>query len=183
MGKFACCTIVARNYLPLARVLAKSLQRHHPDVTLWVLVIDDESFAPADEEPFSTLSLGDVGLGNELGREMAALYSVLEFSTAVKPWLLTYILGRTGRPVLYFDPDKLRWMLGKIPERKAKVSAVIVHPYNFTFDYRGTRMTNDDKFGVSVKKDDEASKEYAIKLIGWWRGHVPYRKRVSLCVI
>ena len=36
---------------------------------------------------------------------MAAHYSILEFSTAVKPWLLTHLLERTGRPVLYFDPD------------------------------------------------------------------------------
>ena len=43
MGKFTCCSIVARNYLPRARVLAKSLSRHHPEVALWVLVIDDES--------------------------------------------------------------------------------------------------------------------------------------------
>jgi hypothetical protein len=105
MGKFACCTIVARNYLPLARVLAKSLNRHHPDMTLWVLVVDDESIEPADGEPFATLSLADVGLGNGLGLQMAAEYSILEFSTAVKPWLLTHLLERTGRPVLYFDPD------------------------------------------------------------------------------
>jgi glycosyltransferase involved in cell wall biosynthesis len=105
MGKFACCTIVARNYLPLARVLAKSLNRHHPDTTLWVLVVDDESIEPGDDEPFSTLCLADVGLGNGLGRQMAAEYSILEFSTAVKPWLLTHLLERTGRPVLYFDPD------------------------------------------------------------------------------
>ena len=79
MANFTCCTIVAHNYLPRARVLAKSLNRHHPDVTLWVLVIDGEPIDPADNEPFATLSLGDVGLGGELGREMAAIYSVLEF--------------------------------------------------------------------------------------------------------
>jgi glycosyltransferase involved in cell wall biosynthesis len=105
MATFSCCTIVARNYLPRARVLAGSLRRHHPDVTLWVLVIDAESTEWADEEPFSGLSLDDVGLGGLLGREMAAVYSILEFSTSVKPWLLTHLLERTGAPVLYFDPD------------------------------------------------------------------------------
>jgi glycosyltransferase involved in cell wall biosynthesis len=105
MATFSCCTIVARNYLPRARVLAGSLRRHHPDVTLWVLVIDAEWTEWADEEPFSGLSLDDVGLGGPLGREMAAVYSILEFSTSVKPWLLTHLLERTGAPVLYFDPD------------------------------------------------------------------------------
>src|ERR1035438_4592741 len=73
MATFSCCTIVARNYLPRARVLAESLRRHHPDVTLWVLVIDAELTEWADGEPFSGLSLEEVGLGGPLGREMAAV--------------------------------------------------------------------------------------------------------------
>ena len=85
--------------------------------------------------------------------------------------------------LLYFDPDKLRWMFRKIPERKAQISAIIVHPYNFTFDYDATKMNIDFTFGVSIKQDEEASKEYAGKLMGWWRGEVPHRKRVTLCLV
>jgi hypothetical protein len=105
MATFGCCTVVARNYLPRARVLANSLKRHHPDVKLWVLVIDGEPTGAPTDEPFTMLSLHDVGLGNRLGREMAAIYSVLEFSTSVKPWLLAHLLEETDQPVLYFDPD------------------------------------------------------------------------------
>jgi hypothetical protein len=80
--------------------------------------------------------------------------------------------------LLYYDPDKLRWIFRKIPER---ISAIIVHPYNFTFDYHSIRMNDEFTFGVSFKQDDEASKENANKLISWWRGEVPHRKRVTLC--
>lgn len=83
--------------------------------------------------------------------------------------------------VLYYDPDKLRWMFGKIPERKAKVSAIVVHPFNFTFDYNGIRMNKDLTFGISYQQGDEASAEYAGKVMCWWRGEVPHRKRVTLC--
>src|ERR1700722_3602964 len=130
MANFTCCTIVARNYLPRARVLAKSLNRHHPDVTLWVLVIDGGPIDPAEDEPFATLSLGDVGLGNRLGREMAAIYSVLAFSTAVKPWLLSHLLERTGRPVLYFDPDiEIFGDVGHLAEM-AGLHGVVVTPHH-----------------------------------------------------
>ncbi len=36
---------------------------------------------------------------------MALRYSVLELSTAVKPWLLRHLLAATGGPVTYLDPD------------------------------------------------------------------------------
>jgi hypothetical protein len=83
--------------------------------------------------------------------------------------------------LLYYDPEKLHWMFRKIPERKARISAIIVHPYNFTFDYNGVWMNKDFTFGVSFKQHDAASKEYTNKLDCWWRGEVPHRKRVTLC--
>ena len=36
---------------------------------------------------------------------MAIRYSVLELSTAVKPWLLRHLMAATGEPVTYLDPD------------------------------------------------------------------------------
>ena len=37
------CTIVARNYLPHARILAQSFAAHHQGGDFTVLLIDDES--------------------------------------------------------------------------------------------------------------------------------------------
>ena len=149
MGNFTCCTIVARNYLPRARVLAKSLIRCHPDVTLWVLVVDGEPIDSADDDLFSTLSLGDVGLGNELGREMAAIYSVLEFSTAVKPWLLSHLLERTGRPVLYFDPDiELFGDVGHLAELAGR-HGVVVTPHHLRPLPRDGRTPTEADFFVT----------------------------------
>ena len=34
-------TIIARNYLPYARTLARSFAEHHPGGECWVLVVDD----------------------------------------------------------------------------------------------------------------------------------------------
>jgi glycosyltransferase involved in cell wall biosynthesis len=98
------CTIIAKNYLAHARVLARSFAEHHPDGRMWTLIIDE--FAryvdPADE-PFEVLTPADIGC--EPFTQMAIRYSVLELSTAVKPWLLRHLMQATGRPVTYLDPD------------------------------------------------------------------------------
>jgi glycosyltransferase involved in cell wall biosynthesis len=100
----AFCTVVAKNYLAYARVLGRSLAVQHPDVPVYVLLVDevDGCFAP-EGEPFSLLSLGDLPLPRP--REMRFRYDVLELSTAVKPFLLEVLLGRGHDRVIFLDPD------------------------------------------------------------------------------
>ena len=99
------CTIIARNYVAHARVLAESFQKVHPDGTCTVLVIDDPAgFIDPAEEPFELLTIDRIGLADPA--RMAAAYDVMELSTAVKPWLLRTLLERPGvDSVIYLDPD------------------------------------------------------------------------------
>ncbi len=98
------CTIIAKNYVAHARVLARSLARTHPGTRLWTLVIDDfDGYLESTREPFHILTPWEVGC--EPFTEMALRYSVLELSTAVKPWLLRHLMEKTGEPVTYLDPD------------------------------------------------------------------------------
>ena len=99
------CTIIAANYAPFARVLAESFKEHHPAARCFVLVIDDhEGHLDPATEPFEILTPGDLDI--EHFDRMAALYSVLELSTAVKPWLLRHLLNVRGCATLaYLDPD------------------------------------------------------------------------------
>ncbi len=100
------CTIVARNYLPAARVLAGSFFDHHPDGSFTTLVVDDVfGLVAPSEEPFDVMHLEHLGLDMSEARRMAAIYDVTEFSTALKPWLLRALLDRGCDPVLYLDPD------------------------------------------------------------------------------
>ena len=98
------CTIIAKNYVAQARVLARSFAEHHPDGEVSVLVIDDfDGYLDPQEEPFRLLSPSDIGCAEfEL---MAARYDILELSTAVKPWLLQTLLDRGLGAVVYLDPD------------------------------------------------------------------------------
>lgn len=101
------CTIIARNYWAHARVLASCLAEHHPDVVLKVLVIDgdDETMLAATREHFDVVLPEAIGIEDDEFRKMAAIYDILELSTAVKPWLLRSLLKDDNEPVVYLDPD------------------------------------------------------------------------------
>ena len=100
------CTIIARNYLPLARVLGTSFRELHPDGTLTVLVFDDiDHEVVGDDEPFDVIHIDDLGDNVPELYRMAAMYDVTEFATALKPWLLEKLLRRGAPSVLYLDPD------------------------------------------------------------------------------
>ncbi len=57
-------------------------------------------------------------------------YSVLELSTAVKPWLLRHIMSETGAPVTYLDPDiRIYGSLNLLDELAASHGVVLI-PHN-----------------------------------------------------
>ena len=100
------CTIIAKNYLAHARVLAESFQRAHPDGRCHVLVIDEtEGYVDPTSEPFVLVRPDEIGL--DAFEEMRGAYDVMELSTAVKPWLLRHMLRNhdDGGGVAYLDPD------------------------------------------------------------------------------
>ena len=98
------CTIIARNYLAHARVLAKSFRRHHPDGRFTTLILDDLEHEIGSIEPFEVIRPADIMDIREFHR-MAMIYSVVELSTAVKPWLLQTLLDGGSPVVTYLDPD------------------------------------------------------------------------------
>ena len=100
------CTIVARNYLAQARVLARSFFEQHPDGEFTVLVVDgDQPFQPEPGDEFAVFIPTEVGLDERELHRLAVMYDVMELATAVKPWLLKTLLARGATEVTYFDPD------------------------------------------------------------------------------
>ena len=72
-------TIIAKNYVAQARVLARSFRALHPDAGIHVLVVDDLEgrFDPA-REPFDVLTLGDLAILEV--RRMCFKYTVMELA-------------------------------------------------------------------------------------------------------
>jgi glycosyltransferase involved in cell wall biosynthesis/SAM-dependent methyltransferase len=96
------CTIIARNYLPYARVLAESFAEHHPDARFTTLILDS---AEDLDEPFEILTPYEIGIEPDELHRMAMIYDLTEFATAVKPWLLQTLLDKGADAAAYFDPD------------------------------------------------------------------------------
>jgi len=99
-------TIVARNYLPRARVLAASLARHNPAVRLHVVVLDDVQRGIASCETFEITHAADLPFDPPSDfYTMAAIYDVTELATAVKPCAFQHLFARGASAVIYLDPD------------------------------------------------------------------------------
>src|SRR5437868_1301544 len=88
----AACTIISRNYLSHARILAESYLRHHPSDRFYVLVVDR---LPDGVEAGRGLHVVDPDeLGLPYFYDMCFKYDVTELSTAVKPTFLSLLLNR-----------------------------------------------------------------------------------------
>jgi len=93
----AAATIVARNYIPQARVVAQSFRRHHPDIPFFVLLVDRSRDAIADA---TRIALPEVFTPPRR-------YSIKQTAVAAKPFLLQWLLAHGFDRCLFLDPDVL----------------------------------------------------------------------------
>ncbi len=124
------CTVLARNRLAGARVLARSVRAHHPSARVTALLIDDPTESTTDtDEPFRILRPLNVLADSHEFHRMATMYTVTELATALKPSLLRYLLGHGATEVTYLDPDI--WVLDSLSEagRLARLHSIVLTPH------------------------------------------------------
>jgi hypothetical protein len=104
LRNLAIFTICSNNRVPSAKVLLQSVRRHHPDASLYLCLADkrppDAACYPPDCE---LIAAEDLGIPDFL--QFAFRYVVLEFNTAVKPFVIRALLERGHDAVLHFDAD------------------------------------------------------------------------------
>lgn len=102
------CTICCNNYFAYATVLARSFLRHHPQGRFVICLVDRlDPAVDYPHDPRLTIVTAD-GLGIPACDTLAFKYDVLEFNTAVKPFLLERLFRDHGAErLLYLDPDIL----------------------------------------------------------------------------
>lgn len=125
-------TIVARNYLPQARVLAGTFLEHHPGASFATLVIDGTEADRVDTAAGEVLLIDDIGLPTSEWRPMAAIYDVMELATALKAAAIRHLLlTRTAsdQAVAYIDPDiQIMAPIGDVFEH-AVLSGIALTPH------------------------------------------------------
>ena len=166
------CTIIAKNYVPFARVLARSVAEHRPDARCFVLVTDDTAgYIEPAQEPFELVEIPALGI--ERFDHMAAMYDVLELSTAVKPWLLRHLMAERGsQRLVYLDPDiRLFDALDEVDSLLHESSVVVTPHLTEPMPRDGAKPTERDILesgaynlgflGISAGHD-------ADRLLDWW---------------
>jgi len=89
----------------MARALAESWNLQHPEYPFFVLLLDSpQGFFRPESEPFHTILISELDIPNLEG--FLFKYTVLEASTAVKPYLLARLFDKYSiAKLLYLDPD------------------------------------------------------------------------------
>ena len=103
--KIGVFTICSKNYLAYARVLLKSIAAVHPEYSLYLCLVDkvDGEFDPAAES-FRVIESDGIGIPHF--DDMALRYDIMEFNTAVKPFMFQWLMDNTDLDsIIYIDPD------------------------------------------------------------------------------
>lgn len=105
-SRHAAVTIVCKNYLSYATTLAQSWRTHHPDHDFLIVLADSAdgyvgARLPCGAEVVEIARFGIPDLSRFIYR-----YWIMEFCTAVKPFVLADLFERRGyETVVYLDPD------------------------------------------------------------------------------
>jgi hypothetical protein len=100
----AACTVIARNYVAQARVLARSFCELHEQSDFVAVVIDDDDGSIGAGEPFSVLSPEDLGLDRAEVRRRGAMFGPLGLIGTLRT-LLTRHVARENGVALLLDAD------------------------------------------------------------------------------
>lgn len=102
-SKNAICTIVSKNYLAYAKVLAESAKKWNPDVDFYLLIVDRKG-EKVVIDGINVIWVEDLDIkGFE---KISFKYNILELNTNVKPTLLLTLL-QSYEKAIYLDPDIL----------------------------------------------------------------------------
>lgn len=156
--KQVACTIVAQNYLGRADVLARSFKKFHPHIPFYILVIDD--FSGKNKSRWSSVS-APIHVVSDLEehfvnqttislREMLFPYSVVEASTALKPFYLNFLFEQFQvQKLLFLDPDTM--LLGALDDvfEKLEDVEVILTPHLVSFSDLANNLVQEKQISLS----------------------------------
>lgn len=152
------CTIVAQNYLPLARVLAESYLRQHPQHHFVIAIVDSydatglAGLSNTDQAAnCRVVGFSSFGMAANEYLRMATAYSVTELATSVKPQLLRELRRKSSDVVVYLDPDTQVFAAMPEVETLALAHQLVLTPHFLTpLPRDGKKPTESDIMGSGI---------------------------------
>ena len=168
------CTIVASNYIPQALAFLESVRNIYPEIRCTVLITD--AICSRHELGANTLviSPSDLSLSPDKISAMRSYYDPVEFATAMKPYLLSYLLAHGAVSATFLDPDtQIYGSLDGVFELAEKYDAVLT-PHRLTPIESNSNFYSEKTFltygtynlgFISVGKT-------SVNLLAWWESRL-----------
>lgn len=165
-------TIVAKNYLSLARTLGDSIKKHHPDIPFYIIIADQIGNSVNKEgEIYSIIEASELPILNLA--DLAFKYNVTEYCTALKPFAFDYFFQTLKfEKVIYFDPDIAVFNKLDLIIEKLEDNFIVLTPHFFTpeIEYTGAVTESGILYGgiynlgfVAIKNTENGN-----LIIKWW---------------
>lgn len=172
-SRIAAFSIFDKNYYRKASVCLRSFSLNHPNVAMFALDISDEFVT--DALPVRLLPTTSIGLDEVQLANMAKMFSVTEFSTALKPWAIeTLLLNEGFETVIYLDPD-LYWLcpipttrLSESDGFNIRLTPHILEPPTLTPALSLESIANAGAFNLGFGIFHRSSLDF----VNLWRNHV-----------
>ncbi len=176
-------TIVSGNYIAYAATLMQSLRAVHPEIARFIVLADKPRRFDGLDLAASVIDCEALGI--PLLANMVLWYSVIEFNTALKPFVFTHLLDRLGfAETIYLDPDILVLApLDAVWAALARHSLVLtphmLKPLQDGFEPSDLTIMKSGIYnlGFCAARRDAA----ALALLAWWqdRCHAQCRAQVA----
>lgn len=170
-------TIVAKNYIGLAKVLRQSMLEKNEDVSFYIFVADEQCDEYEGEK--GVLFAKDcVDIDRKTWIDMSFKYSLTEFCTAIKPFCFKYLFERVGvDSVIYLDPDiyvfnNLNCIFDILSNKSIVLVPHIVQP--FVLDERDKVFLQSGIYNLGFLGLARTSTSY--QMLEWWG-----KKLISSC--
>lgn len=168
-------TVCSRNYLAQALSLGDSMAKVHPEIEFRIYLADSlpESVGPLRHKVVEASTCGFRDY-----EKMAFQYNVIEFSTALKPFVFVKLLEEEGFDrVVYLDPDI--WVYKPLQPVFAALdsASIVVTPHFCSFDeqtYRGGVPLTEILWvgGFNLGFCGISKTEWGRRIARWWAGRL-----------
>lgn len=162
-------SIVAKNYIGLAKVLRESVLKHN-QVDFKIIVADELPMEFNEEGVIEAKSC--LPIDSELWDNMSFKYDLTEFCTSIKPFAFKYFIKRGYKKIIYFDPDILVFDSLNLIFNQLEDHPIVLTPHQiechtkYSGDVPEAQFLGSGVFNLGFCGINNSSK--AINIVEWW---------------